>query len=192
MNARGMMMLAAPISDLAEKRNAQSVDQTVAKLSSMLRELCSREPHRGHELLVEKALSNLGRLRAKVREANAVVSDVERERGSLDLLTVKAETAAARMLLDTIPPLEMMYVAAQKADNTYPLKCLVIATEILAGSVEDDLFRRTRYPDSEPDLKRALAVSKIARVHDIQSSVIVALDGTNDALGIVFPDMVES
>jgi hypothetical protein len=79
-----------------------------------------------------------------------------------------------------------MYEAAKGADNTYPLKCIMIAAEILVSNIDDNLLRETRYPKTDLLLRNHMAETKIARTLELHASVIEALNDTHEQLGVRF------
>lgn len=194
MRSNGSLAFMATAREIAVQRNARSVDGMLKRLHEFMKQESIEEPMKGFPELVTRAKANLVKLDAAMEEAEMALRKIDdkHDAGHLDRATYEAETSGARTVIRTGAFLSSLFLVAEKADNTYPLKCLVIATEVLLSGVDSNLLRETRYPRNEFDLRRKLIEAKLAHAQDIQASVLKALDGTHERLGLTFLSTIES
>jgi hypothetical protein len=175
---------------LAAGRNERSVSKFLRKLDDLLKDSSLAEPRSGIEEVGKKTSANIERLKAKVDSARLFISEVEKMKaqGLLDEQTANAESLPANTVLSLAAMLESAAQRAKLAENSYPLRRVNIAVQVLAGHIELPLISATRYPKDDARLKDSMIQSRHSQALSVHEDVCKALEGVIEVLGITTPE----
>jgi len=174
---------------LAAGRNEASAGRFLGKLNEMLRDSCLSEPSTKIDEVSRRTSGNIARLKAKIESARTFLSEVEKMKadGLLDEQAAKAESLPARTVITLADMLESAYDKAKLAKNSYPLKRVNIAVQVLSGNISTSLISGTRYPKDDARLKDSLMLSRQSQAASVHEDVCRALDDVAKELGIAIP-----
>ena len=180
---------AVSVRKLAAGRNEASAGKFLGKLNEMLRDSCLSEPSTKIDEVSRRTSGNIARLKAKVESARLFISEVEKMKadGLLDEQAAKAESLPARTVVSLADMLESAYDKAKLAKNSYPLKRVNIAVQVLAGNISTSIISGTRYPKDDARLKDSMMQSRQSQAASVHEDVCRALDDIVKDLGIAIP-----
>ncbi len=174
---------------LAAARNAASAASFTRKMNDLMRQQSLDEPMRGFEEIRGRASANIAALEGGLEKARRFILDVKerREAGLLDAQTAAAEALPAQTVVELAASLRVLFERACGANNTYPLKRVNIAAQVLAGNINNSLLSAVRYPESEHDIRDALIRERKEQAGAISEDVRESLDGVDAELSVPMP-----
>jgi hypothetical protein len=174
---------------LAAGRNERSVSRFLRRLDDLLKDKSLAESRQGVEDAKKRTSVNVERMKAKVESARLFISEVEKMKaqGLLDEQAAKAELLPANTVMSLADMLESAFERAKGAENSYPLRRVNIAVQILAGHISLPLISGTRYPKDDARLKESMMRSRQSQALSVHEDVCKALEGVVDSLGIAVP-----
>ena len=175
------------VSLMAERRNAAYMESLSAGVSKE-RGRKFANPQLAFDRFSQKASEMLSELKPKVERSEAILDRVRmrHESGELDLMSLGAEVAAAKVVVKMNDALKSMYARAQNGRDTWAMRRIAVAAEKLVVQA-DEILKESSYP-GDPTVKKMVISQNLAMAKEVYNDVVRSLDKTHEELGVSMPD----
>jgi len=175
------------VSAMAARRNAAYME-TLSSGVSRERGRQFANPQLAYDRFSQKASEMLTELKPKVAHSEAILDRVRlrHESGELDLMSLGAEVAAAKVVVKMNDALTSMYLRAQNGKDTWAMRRIAVAAEKLVVQA-DEILKESSYP-GDPTVKKMIISQNLAMAKEVYNDVVRSLDNTHLELGVAMPD----
>lgn len=172
---------------LAARLNAASLESFTARLSERERRRQFSDPE-AFQKFSQRTRENLDQLGPKIATAKKLLDRVNDryESGEIDLMSLGAEVAAAKMITKLSAALDVLYAKAKDAKDIHAMRRLAVVADRL-GVQADELLKETAYP-MDATVKKMVIEGKVSNARAVYEDIIRSLDNTHVELGVRIPD----
>ena len=175
------------VGTMAARRNAAYMENLSTGVSRE-RGRKFANPELALERFTVKASEMLEELKPKVAHSEAILDRVRlrHESGELDLMSLGAEVAAAKVVVKMDDALQKMFARARDSRDTYAMRRIAVAAEKLVVQA-DEILKESSYP-GDATVKKMIITQNLAIAREVYHDVVRSLDNTHKELGVGMPD----